>query len=253
MSSSKFILFEETLKGFIDYNSGKIMTALKRTLKESDYLPVSTLKDFSSEIMANALFRDVLKCMFNESGKNCIPANPEETVAELIRNGIPKECVSAGFRHVTADLPNGSYRLYRLTSAYPTGSVRISRGESEVVILTGYSPKEMAEFILLLDPLLPKIDEAAETLYRDMNREIVRRQAEIKALEIAKQAVEAQLAEVLPGLGISCKFKITDDMVHLDLARLFKAGIDIPLAELSNLLSTPEKIESALKAVPATE
>ena len=253
MDSSKFILFEKMLDGFIDYNAGEIMLALKGMLKEADHLPATALEEFTPKMIVNTLFRDVLRCMFNESRNDGVPANPEETVAELVRKGLPKEDVMAGFKHLTAFLPNAAYRLYRLTSGYPSGTIRISRDNCNAEIRSGYEPKELAEFIHLLDPLLPKINEAAEALYQEINREIIRKQAEIKALEIAKQAVEAQLAAVLPDMGISFKFNISDDKVRLDLTRMFKACIDIPLTELSNLLSDPERIESALKAVPEPE
>ena len=253
MSSAKFIHLEVMIDGLIDYNSGEIMMALKRTLKGTDHLSASVLDKFSPKMIANALFRDVLTCMFNESGKDTAQANPEVTVAELVRNGLPMDDVLAGFRRVTVFLPNACYRLYRVTSGYTSGTVRISRNDCNAAVRSGYEPKELAEFILLLDPLLPKIDEASEALYQEINREIIMKQAEIKAREIAKQAVEAQLAAVLPDMGISFKFNISDDKVHLDLTRMFKAGIDIPITELSNLLSSPEKIESAFKSVPADE
>lgn len=42
------------------------------------------------------------------------------------------------------------------------------------------------------------------------------------ALEIARKAVDAQLADILPGMGIKVKYKIADGKVKLHLTRTFR-------------------------------
>lgn len=252
MDTGKITLFSKTLESTIEHAARKIIRIFRHALKDAEILQTSPMENFTLEIITSALFKGVLESITEMTGNGCTGSNPEETVAELIRLGTPRKDVYASYKHLTVSLPNGSYRFYRETSGYPSGTVMVYWGNSYADFRSGYTPKELAVFITSLDSLLPKIDEAGEALFIDMHKEIVRRQAEQKAIEIAKQAVEVQLEAVLPGMGLECTYKISDGKVHLDLSRLFTAHIDIPLEELQALLSDPGRIEAALQAEPVT-
>ena len=250
MASNKFILFSESFEGFIDLSVERIMQAFLRELMVPDSLRLVPREEFSLEWTTDTLFKAVFKFFFDLRKNNQHTPNPEESVAELIRLGLPKGKVSATYSFVNVFLPNGKYRLYRTTSGVPSGTIRVARGIYSADFVTDYTPKEVAEFIMLVDPLLPKIDEAARKLFQEMEEAVRQKQIDEKVREIAKKTVETQLKAVLPELGVSCSYKIEGDKVHLDLTRVLQAGIDIPLSELADLLADPGKIESALKPSP---
>ena len=249
MASDRFILFVETLEGFIDYTSDKFLGALRRTLKDPHYAYGFPLERYSPDIINDMLFKGVLRYMFDKPGKGCPKSAPDETVAELLRRGVPKESVHTGKSNVTVYLPHANYRLDRADNGYLPGTVRVSKKGSSIIIGTEYTPKEMAEFFLLLDPLIPRIDKAAEALYRKMDEELRRKEAADKAQEILRKSIQTQLDAVLPGLGITCTFKVSEDgeKVHLELTRRLTADIDIPQPELHDFLADPEKVLSTLQ------
>ena len=252
MSTNRFVLFAESFRGFIDHGAKSIMRDFKNGLKVPG-LTVYSMDIMTLEDITGALFRSVMKSIVDKPANGNSRPNPEATVAELIRRGVPVDQIEARFNHVNAHLPNASYRLYRSPSGYAQGTVRISRNNSDATVATKYSSEELAEFILLLDPLLPEIDKAGEELYSELKKELVRQQADKRALEIEKKAVLSQLSSVLPALGIACSFKIDNGNVHLDLTRTFQGSVDVPLAELSTLLSDPAKLESVLSIAPDPE
>ena len=250
MASNKFILFSESFEGFIDLGVERIMEVFLRDLNVPDNLRLPRREEYTLEWATDMLFKATFHYYFELRNKERHTPNPEESVAELIRMGLPKENVSATYSFVNVFLPNGKYRLYRAISGVTEGTIRVARNMCCTDFVTDYTPKEVAEFIMLVDPLLPKIDEAARKLFQEMEEAVRQKQIDEKVREIAKKTVETQLKAVLPGLGVSCSYKIEGDKVHLDLSRVLQAGIDIPLSELADLLADPGKIESALKPSP---
>jgi len=59
--------------------------------------------------------------------------------------------------------------------------------------------------------------------------------------------VDAQLANVLPGMGIKAKYKIADGKVKLHLTRTLTGEVEVPLEALRKFLSDPGRVESTLK------
>lgn len=253
MTSPGFILEKETFKYSIEEAAKNILKDFKLALKDPQELDPADIIILTSDYITTQLFNSVLKRMAFSIDDECPPVKPEETMVELIRSGVPADSVSAGYRYLTANLPNAKYRVYRSTSGYAPGTLRIVHGNIEATTRTCYSPKETAEFILLIDPLLPEVFKAGDALFLDISRLIKQRQAEQKAMEIAKKAVDMQLAAVLPGMNIACTYRVKGDKVSLKLTRELKASIDIPLEELAGLLSDPERIESALMPVPVKD
>ena len=254
MASSKFVLFAATLEGFTDYCVNDILRTFRHELTVPQYPGENPLEKYPLEMVKDALFTGVLRLVLDKPDKMCPSVDPEETAAELIHRGVPKESISAGYTHVTATLPHADFRMLRTINGNLAGSVRISKPGSSSLVHTQYDSTELAEFILLLDPLLPTIDKAAETLYRKMEEELRCKQAREKAQEIARKTIETLLEKALPGLGLSCKFTISEntDRVRLELTRREKAEIDIPLSELDDFLADPQKVEATLTVDNAT-
>ena len=194
----------------------------------------------------------VVKDMAGEFKSEDTRMNPEETAIKIIRHGIPKENISAKSTYLTARLPNADYRLYRETSGSPAGTIRITWKGCIVYISSGLSSEDTARFVLLLDEHLPRIDEAAGALFGELLQKYRNKQKEMMALEIARKAVDAQLANILPGMGIKVKYKIADGKVKLHLTRTFTGEVELPLEALRDFLSNPGRVESVLKPEPVS-
>ena len=69
---------------------------------------------------------------------------------------------------------------------------------------------------------------------------------EMKAEEIQRITVKAQLDAILPAMGINCRFDVTDDKVRLNMTRTFQGSVDLPIAELQAFLADPERILGTL-------
>lgn len=252
MNSKLLDHFAETLSVQIDKEVLNITRLFNHMLKSFDATGSALQEEFSVGLVREKLFQSVVKDLEEESGAEGIRMNPEETAVGLIRNGIPKENICAKFKHLTAVLPNADYRLYRETGRYPADTIRITRNGCSVNISPGLSTEDTVRFVLLLDELLPRIDEAAAALFDELQKEYRNKQTELKALEIARKAVEAQIADVLPGMGIKAKYKIADGKVKLHLTRTLTGEVELPLEALRDFLSNPGRVESALKLEPVS-
>ena len=205
MNSKLFDNFAETFSAFVAKESCNIKRLFSHMMENQEGTWRVLPKELSSEMIPEQLFRSVVQDLAGEPESKDIRMNPEETIMRLIRQGIPKENISAKFKYLTASLPNADYRIYRETSGYPADTIRVTRNGCSVYISSGLTTEDTARFVLLLDGHLPEIDEAAETLFGELQRLLREKQKEMMALEIAKKAVDAQLAVVLPGMGIKGK------------------------------------------------
>ena len=247
--------FTETLSVLITKESLSITRLFNHMLKDLECAWRALPEEFSVELIKEKLFQSVVKDLaeeFEVPESKDIRMNPEETATRLIHHGIPKGNISAKFNYLTASLPNADYRLYRETSGNSADTIRITRNGYSVYITSRLSSEETARFVLLLDEHLPRIDEAAGALFGELLQKYRNKQTEMKALEIARKAVEAQIADVLPGMGIKGKYEIEDGKVRLHLTRTYTADIELPFEALPDFLSNPELIESALKLEPVT-
>lgn len=252
MRSNLFDHFTETLSVLITKESLSITRLFNHMLKDLECAWRALPEDFSVGTVRDRLFMSVVKDMAGEFKSEDTRMNPEETAIKIIRHGIPKENISAKSTYLTARLPNADYRLYRETSGSPAGTIRITWKGCIVYISSGLSSEDTARFILQLDDHLPRIDGAAEALFEELLNEYRNKQKEMKALEIARKAIDAQLASVLPGLGISVNYTIADGKVHLHLTRTYSGEVELPLEALGDFLSDPGRVESALKVEPVT-
>ena len=252
MRSNLFDHFTETLSVLITKESLSITRLFNHMLKDLECAWRALPEDFSVETVRNRLFMSVVKDMAGEFKSEDTRMNPEETAIKIIRHGIPKENISAKSTYLTARLPNADYRLYRETSGSPAGTIRITWKGSIVYISSGLSSEDTARFVLLLDEHLPRIDEAAGALFGELLQKYRNKQKEMMALEIARKAVDAQLADILPGMGIKVKYKIADGKVKLHLTRTFTGEVELPLEALQDFLSNPGRVESALKPEPVS-
>ena len=252
MRSNLFDHFTETLSVLITKECLSITRLFNHMLKDLECAWRALPEDFSVETVRNRLFMSVVKDMASEFKSEDTRMNPEETAIKIIRHGIPKENISAKSTYLTASLPNADYRLYRETSGSPAGTIRITWEGCIVYISSGLSSEDTARFVLLLDEHLPRIDEAARALFGELLQKYRNKQKEMMALEIARKAVDAQLADILPGMGIKVKYKIADGKVKLHLTRTFTGEVELPLEALRDFLSNPGRVESVLKPEPVS-
>ena len=252
MRSNLFDHFTETLSVLITKESLSITRLFNHMLKDLECAWRALPEDFSVGTVRNRLFMSVVKDIAGEFKSEDTRMNPEETAIKIIRHGIPKENISAKSTYLTAWLPNADYRLYRETSGSPAGTIRITWKGCIVYISSGLSSEDTARFVLLLDEHLPRIDEAAGALFGELLQKYRNKQKEMMALEIARKAVDAQLADILPGMGIKVKYKIADGKVKLHLTRTFTGEVELPLEALRDFLSNPGRVESALKPEPVS-
>lgn len=252
MRSNLFDHFTETLSVLITKESLSITRLFNHMLKDLECAWRALPEDFSVGTVRNRLFMSVVKDMAGEFKSEDTRMNPEETAIKIIRHGIPKENISAKSTYLTARLPNADYRLYRETSGSPAGTIRITWKGCIVYISSGLSSEDTARFVLLQDEHLPRIDEAAGALFGELLQKYRNKQKEMMALEIARKAVDTQLANILPGMGIKVKYKIADGKVKLHLTRTFTGEVELPLEALRDFLSNPGRVESVLKPEPVS-
>ena len=252
MRINLFDHFTETLSVLITKERLSISRLFNHMLKDLECAWRALPEDFSVGTVRNRLFMSVVKDMAGEFKSEDTRMNPEETAIKIIRHGIPKENISAKSTYLTARLPNADYRLYRETSGSPAGTIRITWKGCIVYISSGLSSEDTARFVLLLDEHLPRIDEAAGALFGELLQKYRNKQKEMMALEIARKAVDAQLANILPGMGIKVKYKIADGKVKLHLTRTFTGEVELPLEALRDFLSNPGRVESVLKPEPVS-
>lgn len=166
-----------------------------------------------------------------------MPGPAEETVAELIRHGVPKNSVTFCMSYLAVTLAHATCYFYWTEPA--RGSVEVDWNGHLCTVRPLLLPKDLAEAILQLDSELP----ALETRVKEF---LDRMAAELKAEEILAISVGAQLEAVIPALGIGCYFEVKGDKVHMDLTRTFQGSVDLPLAELQAFLADPERILDTL-------
>lgn len=255
MTSNLLEYYLEAISACIDKETHSITRLFNHMMKEMEGRWRALPEEFSVELIKEKLFQSVVKDLaeeFEVPESKDIRMNPEETTTRLIHHGIPKGNISAKFNYLTASLPNADYRLYRETSGNSADTIRITRNGYSVYITSRLSSEETARFVLLLDEHLPRIDEAAGALFGELLQKYRNKQKEMMALEIARKAVDAQLADILPGMGIKVKYKIADGKVKLHLTRTFTGEVELPLEALRDFLSNPGRVESALKPEPVS-
>ena len=191
-----------------------------------------------TEQVVEHLLADVIGIVFAARRKNGVTPKAEETVAEMIRLGVPKNIIRARYEYVEVSLQNAKYTFYR--NGYYPDSIQIDWNGCLCIEKSTLSPIDLARTIIDLDTLLPFLGCKAEEL-------IVKISGEKKAIQIQRATVKPQLEAVLPAMGIGCMFGIKDGVVQLQLSKSFSCFIDIPISELSAFLSDPERILSTLK------
>ena len=252
MERNRFTHFSDTLAESISLETRRITRLFQHVLNDMRDPGKTLPEEFTAGKTRDHLFMAVVRNMAGDPEAQDVQSQPEETMASLIRQGVPKDNISATFKYLDADLPNASYRLYRKNGGHPAGAIRITRNGCFVYIRSTLVPDELARFLLLLDARLPEIDEAAYVLFDELQQMFLMRQKENMALVIARKSVEAQLADVLPGMGITGKFEISDGRVRLNLTRTYTAEVELPLEALPEFLSEPGRVEASLKVKPVS-
>ena len=208
-----------------------IITSRRSLVRRKQY------KLLTPEAATRQLFEAFVGEHLNVRKKNGMPGPAEETVAELIRHGVPKSAVTFCISYLAVTLAHATCYFYRTEPA--RGSVEVDWNGVKSTVRPALRPKDLAEAILRMDAELP----ALETRVKEF---LDRMAAELKAEEIMAIAVGAQLEAVIPALGIGCYFEVKGDKVHMDLTRTFQGSVDLPLAELQAFLADPARILGTL-------
>ena len=142
-------------------------------------------------------------------GRADTPCRPEEVAAILIRGGLPRESVRATAGNITISLPNGCYRIYRDISRYPAGSFSL-RYPEWLKVRRGLSARELADFLVAFDALIPEIAGREQPLRDEYERKKREIKAKTMAADIAKQSIEAIL-DNLAHMRLDHYVKVHDD------------------------------------------
>ena len=184
------------------------------------------------------MFEDFVSEHLNVRKKSGMPGPAEETVAELIRQGVPKSAVAFCFSYLAVTLAHATYYFYRTEPA--RGSVEVDWNGHLCTVRPALRSKDQAEAILQMDAEIPALEARVKEF-------LDRMAVELKAEEILQVTVGAQLEAVLPAMGLGCTFSVKGDKVHMDLTRTFQGSVDLPIAELQAFLADPERILDILQ------
>ena len=108
------------------------------------------------EEMTQEMFSDFVSEHLNLRKKNQMPGPAEETVAELIRHGVPKSSVTFCFSYLSVALAHATYYLYRIEPAQ--GSVQVNWNGRRFTVKPISSAKDLAEAILRIDEKFPELE-----------------------------------------------------------------------------------------------
>ena len=195
-------------------------------------------KQLTPEGVTQQLFADFVSEHLNLRKKSGAPARAEETVIELFRQGVPKSSVTFCFSYLAVALAHATYYIYRTEPA--RGSVQVNWHGYRFTVKPTVAPKKLAEAILGIDAKFPELEAQVKEF-------LDRMAVELKAEEILRISVGAQLKAVMPDLGLGCTFDVKGDKVHLDLTRNFHGSVDLPVSELQAFLNDPERILGTLR------
>ena len=195
-------------------------------------------KQLTPEEVTQQLFADFVSKHLNLRKKNGMLVRAEETVAELIRQGVSKSSVTFCFSYIAVALAHATYYIYRTEPA--RGSVQVNWNGHRFTVKPSIPSKELAEAILRIDAKFPELDAYVKKC-------LDRMAVELKAEEILRISVRAQLEGVMPDMGLGCTFDVKGDKVHLDLTRNFHGSVDLPISELQAFLNDPERILGTLQ------
>lgn len=212
-------------------------------------LHVKKYADYQDDLLNSALEAFLRTVTENYPLEASVP-KAEET-AVIIKRILPGTYVTATCQYITLSLPNSKFRIYRETSGFRPGSYRITApwiGEPQV---TGLSSLELAEYLIAFDQAVPELHQILDSFFEGINAELLRHQANEKALAIEDKAVKTLLEELLLPMDVACSYEIDDGVVRLTLSRKYTGKVDIPVQNLAAFLTDREAVEKTLKVSPA--
>ena len=215
----------------INYNTS-IIPSMRSLTRRRHYSPLTP------EEVTQQLFSDFVSEHFTRRKKNGMPGPAEETVAELIRHGVPKSDVTFCFSYLAVSLAHATYYIYRTEPA--RGSVQVNWNGHRFTVKPTVPSKELAETILRTDAKIPELEARVQEF-------LDRMAVELKAEEIMRITVGAQLEAVMPALGLGCSFDVKDNKVQLDLTRQFHGRVVLPVSELQAFLADRDRILGLLQ------
>ena len=218
-------------------NDTDMTIPFKSSITPRSLLRTRQYKQLTPEDVTQQLFAGFVSEHLKLRKKNAAPALAEETVAELIRQGVPKSSVTLSFSYLAVALAHATYYIYRTEP--DRGSVQVNWNGHRFTVKPSIPSKELAEAILRIDAKFPELEACVKKC-------LDRMAVELKAEEILRISVRAQLEGVMPDMGLGCTFDVKGDKVHLDLTRNFHGSVDLPVSELQAFLNDPERILGTL-------
>lgn len=195
-------------------------------------------KTMTPDEVTQRLFTDFVSVNLDRWKKKGTQAQAEETVVELFRKGVPKSSVTFCFSYLAVSLAHATYYIYRTEPA--RGSVQVNWNGHRFTLKPAVPSKELAEAILRTDAKFPELEARVQEF-------LDRMAVELKAEEIMRITVGAQLEAVMPALGLGCTFDVKDDKVQLDLTRQLHGRVVLPVSELQAFLADPNRILGLLE------
>ena len=192
-------------------------------------------------------FCQMLGRKYSKEEAERLPApKAEDIVLALFRLGVPKEAAHVRYKHITVTLPNGSYRFYRETSGFPTGSF-VLLGQGRANIAAGIPAGLAAAGLLAFDSALPEVERSFEAIRKEKEAARIRMEARMKGKEIIGMAVRQLMRENLDPLHIEGTYEVDDaGLVTLHLIQTFHGEVTMPFSGLSEFLSDADRVKGLM-------
>ena len=235
------------IKQILGKTRGQVLAMVDRYVKDS----IAKLGNKHEPITESGAVLHAWSNLLHELSRNRkdIPCSPEKVAAILLRNGVSKEKVKATSANITIELPNGTYRIYREPSGYPTGAVTL-KYPSWVRVHHGFSEQELADILLAFDELIPEIEEHGQPLRDEIAMRERERKATRLAEDIALRALESIFAEKLAPLGIDHRLSMSfNGEITLTLRQYREWSITAPINVIKEELEKTGDVESLLSPV----
>ena len=177
------------------------------------------------------------------------PLAAEKAVAALMRSGVPKEKVRFRKNSFRVTLPHGEYRIYKKGTGVYAGC-----GPSDRRYLFNFGGEEFAKFLLRFDAAVPDMEARVPDILAVLRTRVMEEMKRRKAQEVRDTVVRTLVKSHLAPLGIAAEYTVGDsDTVSMNLTRVFKGHVDVPFAQLAEVLTDTASILASLSVEPPNQ
>ena len=179
---------------------------------------------------------------FAERGSEDEPLAAEKAVAVLMRTGVQKEKVRFRRNSFRVTLAHGEYRIYKTGTGVYAGC-----GPSDRRYFFNVGGETFAKFLLWFDAAVPDMEARVPEILAVLRTRVMEEMKRRKAQEVRDTVVRTLVERHLAPLGIIAKYTVRDgDTVSMDLTRVFKGHVDVPLQRLAEVLADTSSLLSGL-------